>query len=343
MTIYEINPLADSRWEDFIRNHPASSIFHTTGWLNALYRTYGCTPTVITTCAPNTPLSNGVVFCSVRSWITGKRLVSLPYSDHCEPLAATTDLEEILTYLRNQAVNSGQKYVELRPLRTPLQPGFEFSQQFRLHVLELSGGAEKVLRKTHRDCIQRKIRRAEREHLAVQSGNNLELMQDFYKLVVRTRRRQGVPPQPFSWYRNLGESMGTALEVHLASANDQPVAAILTIRHKGTIVYKYGASDERFHNLGGMPFVFWHAIQNAIASGAEKMDMGRSDADNPGLIAFKGHWGAEDTELSYWRSPAVVASRAEQAWATQLAQKVCSRMPENLLSTLGALIYRHAG
>jgi hypothetical protein len=27
-----------------------------------------------------------LVFCRVRSWLTGRRSISLPFSDHCEPL-----------------------------------------------------------------------------------------------------------------------------------------------------------------------------------------------------------------------------------------------------------------
>ena len=35
---------------------------------------------------PDEPLENGFLFCRVESWLTGRRLVSLPFSDHCEPL-----------------------------------------------------------------------------------------------------------------------------------------------------------------------------------------------------------------------------------------------------------------
>ena len=86
MAVYTLNPLLDSRWEDFAETHPRASIFHTPGWLEALRRTYGYEPIVYTTSAPGTPLANGIVFCRVRSWLTGDRMVSLPFTDHCEPL-----------------------------------------------------------------------------------------------------------------------------------------------------------------------------------------------------------------------------------------------------------------
>ena len=31
--VYEIDPLHDSRWEDFVSRHPDASVFHSTHWL----------------------------------------------------------------------------------------------------------------------------------------------------------------------------------------------------------------------------------------------------------------------------------------------------------------------
>src|SRR5260370_34146547 len=79
-----LNPLLDSRWRDFAERHPRASIFHTPGWLEALRRTCGYEPLVYTTSAPGTPLENGIVFCRVSSWLSGDRMVSLHFTDHCE-------------------------------------------------------------------------------------------------------------------------------------------------------------------------------------------------------------------------------------------------------------------
>src|SRR5208282_4900386 len=84
--VYEVNPLLDFRWEVLVSSHPRASLFHSTNWLKALQTSYGYDPVVVTTCSPDATLTNGLVFCRVKSWLTGRRLVSLPFSDHCEPL-----------------------------------------------------------------------------------------------------------------------------------------------------------------------------------------------------------------------------------------------------------------
>src|SRR5580698_4409818 len=89
--VTSVDPLNDPRWPSFLASHPDASIFHTREWLNAVHRTYNYKPIAFTV-SNGEELSNAVVFCRIRSWLTGNRLVSLPFSDHCQPLAAGQDL-----------------------------------------------------------------------------------------------------------------------------------------------------------------------------------------------------------------------------------------------------------
>src|SRR5580693_4016008 len=101
MNTWQIDPIHDPRWAELVRRHPSASIFHTPEWLGALRRTYGYEPVAITTAPPGEGLRDGLVFCRIRSWLTGARCVSLPFSDHCEPLADSPDaLNHILLACR---------------------------------------------------------------------------------------------------------------------------------------------------------------------------------------------------------------------------------------------------
>src|ERR1700693_3520953 len=95
--VYRIDPLRDLRWAALVERCPQSSVFHSAPWIEALHRTYGFEPVVFTTSRQRTPLENGLAFCYVRSWITGRRLISLPFADHCEPLVDNTANHQILT------------------------------------------------------------------------------------------------------------------------------------------------------------------------------------------------------------------------------------------------------
>lgn len=359
MTVYATNPLTDARWTDLLLKHQRASVFHTPGWLSALQRYYEYTPVVFTTSPPDESLENGIVFCQVKTWITGQRLVSLPFSDHCDALITSpSEYTQILAYARASIGRADCKYVEVRPAsidgREELTSlGMAPTETFCHHWLSLDSSLEALFRRFHKDCIQRKIRRAEREYLAYEAGRSERLLYKFYKLQVRTRRRHGLPPQPLNWFRHLIASMGDRLTIRVASKNDHPVAALLTLSFKDTITYKYGCSDERFNHLGGTPYLFWKTIQEAKAQGVRRLDLGRSETDNAGLIQFKDRLGATRGELKYYR---LVPSKAPSAWrmaaaakmvrsprATQLLRRLVRHIPDAAMAAAGRLLYRHFG
>ena len=91
--------------------------------------------------------------------------------------------------------------------------------------------------------MQRKIKRAEREGLTYEEGQSDSLLAKFYQLLLFTRRRHGLPPQPVAWFRNLITCLGDKVKIRVASKDGCPVASMLTLRHKQVLVYKYGCSD----------------------------------------------------------------------------------------------------
>jgi CelD/BcsL family acetyltransferase involved in cellulose biosynthesis len=343
MTVWQINPLRDPRWAAFLERHRAASVFHTPAWLETLERTYGYEPVALTTAAPGEELSDGLVFCRVKSWLTGRRLISLPFSDHCEPLVdRSLALEHLLSALKRDLEASRARYLELRPRALPVEvPGeLRSSGSYCLHTLDLTPSPGDLFRCFHKDCVQRKIQRAEREGLSYEEGRSEALFRQFYRMMTLTRRRQQLVPQPRAWFRNLIGCMGDMLKIRVASKDGQPAAAILTLRFKQRLVYKYGCSDKSLGHLGGMQLLFWRAIQEARHDGLSEFDLGRSDWDNPGLLAFKDRWGAARSDLGYWRYGAATVA-AHSGWQGRVARRLFGHMPESVLPLAGKLVYRH--
>ncbi len=348
MPVDELNPLADPRWGEFLERHPQTSVFHTSGWLEALRRTYDYEPFVVTTAAPGEELKNGIVFCRVKSWLTGNRVVSLPFADHCQPLVESPEsLATLIAALREEQARAKWKYIELRPLTSNghLEDGMSFgkSAKFHFHMLDLRPDLDSLYRGLHKSCVRRKIQRAEQENLAYEEGRSDSILASFYHLLLLTRRRHQLPPQPLGWFRNLLDCLGDRARIHMVSKDRQPIASILTLFHKQTLVYKYGCSDSRFHSLGGMPLLFWKAIQEGKRLGAREFDLGRSDTDNPGVAAFKGHLGATCSTLTYFSYPPRVPSSPASGWKMKIVTSAFGWLPDTLLITAGSLLYRHVG
>ncbi|MGH9397459.1 MAG: GNAT family N-acetyltransferase [Terriglobia bacterium] len=345
MCVYEIDPLRDRRWEAFVERHPHSSVFHSPRWLRALQRAYGYEPVVISTCTPRQDLTNGLAFCRVKSWLTGRRFVSLPFSDHCEPLVdKTEDLILLMTHLRRKVEQGKWKYIEIRPRYLSFSDHAFLPQQedFLFHSLSLKAGAETLFLSFHKSSVQRKIRRAEREALRYEDGASERLLNEFYKLQVATRKRQYLPPQPLCWFRALVASFGEELRIRMVSSAHKPIAAMLTLSHKKCVTYKYGCRDVGCSNLGGTQLLFWKTIQESIRDGFEELDLGRSDPRHQGLVDFKERWGAQRSGLTYWRFP-IVKHNHGISRATRLREQIVPLASDFSLVAIGSLLYRHLG
>ena len=341
-----IDPLTDRRWDDLVAWHTSASAFHARGWLKSLKQTYGYEPFVLTSTPPGEPLTDGIVACRISSWLTGTRLVSLPFADHCEPLFGDSSDKLLLSNrLVEECAGQHCKYLEFRPLHPPVGLGTEFqtSESFYFHELDLHPSIEQLFKNLHKDSIQRKIRRAEKEQLSYEVGHSDEAIESFFDLLLLTRRRHHLPPQPKIWFRNLAKNMGDELQIRLARKSGSAIAALLTLRHRSTVIYKYGCSDEAFHQLGGMPFLFWKLIEESKATGAERIDFGRSEMENEGLVAFKDKFGTTKRILTYYRYPRSKKQTAHSWGDSGLARHVISILPDGVLSAAGKVLYRHIG
>jgi len=117
--------------------------------MQALRATYGYEPVVFTNAVPGTALTNAIVFCRIKSFLTGSRLVSVTFADHCDPLvSSSSDLNNLLSHAEQTLASEACQYFELRCLSsTPTH--FEqraTGQSFAHRVLDLRTNIEILFR-----------------------------------------------------------------------------------------------------------------------------------------------------------------------------------------------------
>lgn len=347
--LFEIDPFTDARWQQLVESHPQSSVFHDTGWVRALALTYGYRPVAFTTSPPDSPLANGILFCELRSWLTGHRLVSLPFTDSCSPLVSDeSDWRTILSLLRAHPPFTNCRFAEIRgipPSSDDCSDLCTLSAQYYQHSLSLKASLQDIYGGFHQSCIQRKIRRAEKEGLRVECGRSDALVEHFYRLLIQTRQRHGLPPQPVSWFKNIASTMGEKLRLRMAFQGNLAVAGIITLTNSRTMVYKYGASDAAWHKLGGIPLLMWDAIQEARENNLRIFDFGRTDLHDDGLCQFKERYGAERSQLTYYRvsNPKHAGLAPRVAVEAHAVRKLFQRLPTPILEMFGRILYRHVG
>ena len=86
MNVDILNPFIDQRWSVFISNHHNANIFHHPNWHSVLKKQYNFNTFIVAAINEEDKITAGVPFCEVKS-LTGKTSwLSLPFSDHCQPL-----------------------------------------------------------------------------------------------------------------------------------------------------------------------------------------------------------------------------------------------------------------
>src|SRR5438128_2551771 len=81
-----IDPLRHSGWDSLLSDLPEASFFHGVAWAQVLCETYGHQPSYFCTFGKDR-LERLLPIMEVSSPFTGRRGVSLPFTDFCHPIS----------------------------------------------------------------------------------------------------------------------------------------------------------------------------------------------------------------------------------------------------------------
>jgi hypothetical protein len=335
------NPAKHPNWNTQIAQLSGATIFHTANWANVLATSYNYKPQYFTA-FQNGQIIGCIPCMDIRSPLTGRRGVCLPFTDECHPLCPRTDLFESLW---EQAVAHGRqkgwKHIELRGSHAALHTATPCAT-FVVHKLDLEGG-EKTLMNQFRDSTKRNIRKAEKNNVRVHQAQTLEAVHAFYHLNCRTRRTHGLPPQPFKFFKALHQHViapGHGF-VLLATFNNQTIAAAIFLHFNRQLVYKYGASERAHQSLRANNSIIWNSIQWGLQNGIKQLSFGRTELEHTGLRQFKSGWGAREFPLHYYRYEPKMSRFTPAPAKLKTSYAMFQKMPLPLLKLTGRILYRH--
>jgi CelD/BcsL family acetyltransferase involved in cellulose biosynthesis len=291
--------LADPRWLAFVSASISATAFHHPAWALLLSECYGFRAFALAIQESNV-ITGGLSVMEVKRPLGARRWVSLPFTDHCAPLVAERDGEQLLAEASREAERSGIRQIEVHAALD--RPGIHSRAEGVIHTLQLGPDPQVIRRSFHKSQVIRSISRAEKGPIMLRRGDSAaDLTEVFYDLHVRTRRKQGVPVQPrrffeLLWKHMLSRGLGFVLLVYSGTT---PIAGAVFLAWNGTIAYKYGASNPDYLQLRPNHLIFWEAIRWGCENGFHSFSFGRSDLDNKGLRDFKNGWGTHEEELRY--------------------------------------------
>lgn len=279
----------------------------------------------------------------IRSPITGRRGVSLPFSDYCEPIVSDPSRNGILKEIISFGKKAKWRYIELRGGQHLLQDVLPYSSYY-LHKLDLRASKEE-LHQSFRGSTMRNTRKARKEGVKVEISSSLQSIRAFYQLNCITRKDHGIPPQPLKFFLNIHRYIISQNKgfVALGFYKGEPIAGAIYFHFGPNAIFKYGASDKTYQHLRPNNLVMWEAIKHCIEKGLKSLDLGRTDIEHKGLLQFKNGWGTKMSLLHYYIYDFKKGEFVRDYVRNITDHRFIKNLQIPLLGSAGSMLYKHFG
>lgn len=346
MNLTIIDPTTHPTWDDLVvtssRNY---CFFHSSAWAKVISESYNYKPLYFSV-FNGKKLVAAIPFMEIKSYLTGKRGVSLPFTDYCEPIICNGyhlqhALDEIIAYGKHE----GWRLIEMRGGGYPYRHSSLPLSYYYAHDLDLACVKNKIFDQ-FKSCTKRNIKKAIREDVKVEFCSSKESLNEFYRLNCMTRKFHGLPPQPYMFFKKIYEHIlkeGKGFIV-LGSHGGRIVAGAVFFHFGKKAIYKYGASDREYLHLRPNNLIMWKAIDWYHTNGYEILSLGRTEPNNKGLKQFKNGWGTKEYIINYYKydlmKDTYIMSRSR---TNGIHNKIFMKLPIPLLKAIGLILYRHVG
>ncbi len=315
-----------------------NSLFHSAPWMNAVDEAFGLDTT---TFEPSSEPGASAAYCVIDD-IRGRRVVATPFGDFCEPRIATRDgWSEFTSHLRGFACP-----ITIRPFANPValaDRSFRAEGGLLWHGVDLTDGADAVFDRINTK-VRTKIRRPAKLGVTFRASSHPADIAVMHAMHVHLRKgKYSMLAQPKRLFDTLLANFGDDMVVMFAELDGEPIAGMTFFAWNGVWYYKFSASYD--NDVRPNPALMMHAIELAAERDLTFLDMGRSDADQPGLLDFKAQFRPEVRQLStlHWAPDGHTDARAAEVGATlgQLTSILTDpAVPDTAAAAAGDLLYR---
>lgn len=344
MTVIHLAPHTDPRWQRLIADHPYSSVFHTPQWLRALADTYGFAPQAYVLAGDEaaTP-SAGIAFFEIDD-VRGKRVVSIPFSDFCDPLVRDAAEWEALCaplLAKNLPVVTRCLHNPI-PLDDAQMPVYK---RAKWHGIALDAPPD-TLWAGFNPAVRRAIRKAEKAGVVVREAGHDDL-RAFFEMHLHLRKyKYRLLAQPYAFFENIWQQLiapGQGL-LMVACADDRRIGYVMYLKWRDTLTYKFSVSAQDALAYRPTDLLIWEGVRYAHAQGFRWLDLGLSDWDQEGLVRFKRKFAPLEKTLSFLRyspaNPAHDGPVLDGLLPRMTELFTDARVDDAITEEAGALLYR---
>lgn len=338
-----VDPTTDAVWRQLVQQQPGS-VFHSPEWMGVIARTYHFElEGYILLEADGTPVA-GLPVCRIDD-IRGRRIVSLPFSDYCDPLVQDAQQWNLLV----EALLHHDWTVVFRCLRNHLPDSdsrFTAVKKAKWHGIDLNATLDQIWERID-SSAKRAIRKAQQNGVRIIRAQHKDELHAFFEMHLAVRKHKyHMVAQPYSFFENIWETFlapghGALL---LALHQNRIIGGTLYLIWQDTLYYKFNASIAQELGVRPNDLLAWAGLQYAKEAGCSRFDFGLSDWDQEGLIRFKRKFATDEQTITFYNSvPGGAASYTVQA--RELLPRLTDiltdpSVPDDITERAGTLLYR---
>lgn len=349
-----IDPAKDPRWDEFVKTHPYGQVYHLSAWKNVLEDSFphmkGFYYVLLD--ESGTSFKAALPIYSVKSWIMGNRLVSIPYATIFDPLIDnTSDFDILFKRVCLERLEKRKMVTEIRAFNadlSQLNQNFLVYKTHKYHFLNIDDDLKNIKKKFHKKSVKSAINRSLKTGMSIRMADDMKSLLEFYQLYVLTRKRLCIPPQPYRYFKNIWLNLHQRgmFEIMFASYNGKSIAALGYFKYKGKVSTEFAGWDTKFHSFKPNHFLYWNAIKRSHDEGYKIFDFGRTSNEDNGLMNFKDRWGTTRKEITVGFYPSTATNRFEghrSSVKIDIIKTISKHLPLRVFKLFGDFCYSHMG
>ena len=342
-----IAPLGEpTEWDAYVAGHDAATPFHSRAWCEAVSAATGhrCHP--LAARGADGAITGLLPLHHVRSPLFGQALVASGFAVDGGILAddaATAD--GLADAAADLARSLGVPSVELRGGGVPDGKGWRREDGvYAGFARDLAADDDAELLAIPRKQ-RAEVRKALAGPLSVTTGRDAAERRDHYRVYAESVRNLGTPVFPKALFDAILDAFGDAADILTVRAGDTPVASVLSLYWRGTVMPYWGGGTFAARGLRANERMYYALMNHARAKGCSRFDFGRSKVGT-GPWSYKKNWGFEPQPLVYarWLAPGETPRDTNPNSAKyRLQVNLWKKLPLWAANRIGPLIARGLG
>lgn len=331
-------------WQNYVAQHNNASCYHDYAWGQAIQAAYGHKAHYFI--AKEEQQTVGILpVIEIRKPLLGRELCSLPFCDLGGCLADNPGIEEQLIQHASrhlaacsktplQLRQSGQSVVDSEADRIE-------GKKVRM-LLPLPDSSEELMA-SFKSKLRSQIRKAEKNGLTVELGQNQLLIDDFYTVFAQNMHMLGSPVHGKPLFEALLNEYQEKMLICTVKNESLVIGAGIVLMGKHTVSIPWASTLQKYNKLAPNMLLYWSLLKEVTDRGFSQFDFGRSSYGE-GTYKFKQQWGAKPVLLAWQQYPQT--SPQDEAPSTsgklrELVENTWRKLPLSATTTLGPKIRKY--